>query len=273
MIHKSKMKIEFEKHIRLCLNMMFGREYNPKSLKFRFENKTAFITMNSQRDAEEFIKRMNDFLKDGNKSISLYFNLYKSKVERHSSQLNFRKFNNFQQQDVPINNKFNQNSNVNQNVMNQNKPKYQSYNQFSGMNQQPQQTSDFPSSALITNNTTGPKRYNNFEQTSNTGKFPPTYNNFGGTINTNMNVQNQQMKQQQQPFNLKPKFEENDEDAIGEYIYSVVDKLYPNESSKITGMLMELDPKTRGKLVSGKAEELASIIHTAYKQLVQNITK
>ena len=33
---------------------------------------------------------------------------------------------------------------------------------------------------------------------------------------------------------------------------------------------MELDPKTRAKLILGKPEELSSIIQTAYKQLIHN---
>lgn len=51
--------------------------------------------MNSQREAEEFIRKINDPSK---KSIlsEIFFSLYKSKVERINSKSNFRRYNDSQ---------------------------------------------------------------------------------------------------------------------------------------------------------------------------------
>ncbi len=42
------------------------------------------------------------------------------------------------------------------------------------------------------------------------------------------------------------------------------------EASKITGMLMDLDPETRLKLLTGSPKDLQNIIRAAYSQLNQN---
>jgi hypothetical protein len=75
------------------LNRILGKEYEPKSIKIRYETKNAFITMNSQRDAEEFIRKFQEFSKEN--SSNLFFNLYKSKIERISTNSYFKKYNNF----------------------------------------------------------------------------------------------------------------------------------------------------------------------------------
>jgi hypothetical protein len=90
---------DFERQIKGYLNIIFGKEYVPKSIKIRYETKNAFITMNSQRDSEEFIRKFQEFAKDN--QTSLFFNLYKSKVERISANAYLKKkYNNFNQEQV-----------------------------------------------------------------------------------------------------------------------------------------------------------------------------
>lgn len=48
--------------------------------------------MGTQREAEEFINKIQELF-NSNKLQDIYFNLYKSKVERISSNANFRRFN------------------------------------------------------------------------------------------------------------------------------------------------------------------------------------
>jgi hypothetical protein len=72
--------------------------------------------MNSQRDTEEFIRKFQEFSKDNETNI--FFNLYRSKVERISQNSYFKKYNNFDD-------KLKQQSN----------PKFRKYNDFPG-NQQ-----------------------------------------------------------------------------------------------------------------------------------------
>jgi hypothetical protein len=107
-----KNEILFENQIRRYLNTIFGKEYLPKSIKIRFETKNAFITMNSQRDSEEFIRKFQEFSKEN--QTTLFFSLYKSKVERISVNSYFKKYNNFNQDQQS------------------GKGRYQKYNEFSG---------------------------------------------------------------------------------------------------------------------------------------------
>ena len=92
--------MDFERQIKQYLNFIFEKEYKPKSLKVRYDNKNAFITMNSQRDTEEFIKKIQEYQKDHDTNI--FFNMYKSKVERISNNSYFKKFNNFEGQQMQM---------------------------------------------------------------------------------------------------------------------------------------------------------------------------
>ena len=49
--------------------------------------------MINQRDTEEFIKKIQEYQKENETNI--FFNVYKSKIERISSNTYFKKFNNF----------------------------------------------------------------------------------------------------------------------------------------------------------------------------------
>lgn len=108
---------DFEYQIRGYLKIIFNKEYEPKSVKIRFETKNAFITMNSELDAKMFIEKYNLFTKEH--QTSLFFNLYKSKVERINSNSFFKKYNNFKNE-----------STSKQFIQSQLQPRYKSYNQF-----------------------------------------------------------------------------------------------------------------------------------------------
>lgn len=82
--------------------------YEPRNLKVKFETKNAFITMGTQREAEEFINKIQELF-NNNKSQDIYFSLYKSKVERISSHANFRRFNDMPSMQMK-NNSMNMNS-------------------------------------------------------------------------------------------------------------------------------------------------------------------
>jgi RNA recognition motif-containing protein len=84
---------DFESQIRSYLKRVMLREYEPRSIKIRFETKNAFVTMNTEIEAQEYIKRFQEYSKEN--ATNLFFNLYKSKVERISANSYFKKYNNF----------------------------------------------------------------------------------------------------------------------------------------------------------------------------------
>jgi hypothetical protein len=101
-----------------------------------------------------------------------------------------------------------------------------------------------------------------------------TYNDFNNLNvqmkpTTGLPVMNQQVTTNNIPTHQPPRFDLMDEDEIGEFIYNFVERIYPTEASKITGMLMELDQNTRLKLLTGKPEDLANIIKAAYAELLK----
>ena len=75
------------------MNGILNREYKPRNIKARFETKTAFVTMNTQRDCEEFILKFNEYAKSHQTNIT--YSVYKSKVDRINQGNVFKKFNNF----------------------------------------------------------------------------------------------------------------------------------------------------------------------------------
>jgi polyadenylate-binding protein len=228
-----KSEVDFVDQIKNYLKISFGKDYEPKTIKIRFETKNAFVTMNSQRDAEEFIRKFQEYTKEN--QTTLFFNLYKSKVERISANAYFKKYNQFSGDGEGMN------------MGRQQRGGYKKYNDFATQQGQGQQ-GGFPY-----NNMNGAKRYNNFDE-ANMNANPNmnmnqqfvnqqqgqqrgyvSYNNFPNTMqqgqqnmnqNMNMNMQMQQNKVQQ-PMMQQSKFDPQDEDAIGEYLYNFVEGLYP----------------------------------------------
>lgn len=247
-----KSEQDFIDQIKNYLKIILNTEYEPRSIKVRFETKNAFITMNSPKDSELFIKNFNEYTKEN--QTTLYFNLYKSKVDRITANSYFKRFNA---------------GNNNVEDMTAAQGRYRKYNQNVG--QPGQQEFAYPAMTQQ-----GTVRYNNFEDMNQMGQMSnqPRYFSYNKFPQQMMQQENKfqaqgmtQMPQMHQ-MNQVPKFDPNDEDSIGEYLYNFVEKIYPEHASKITGMLMETDPSTRFKLINSRPEELSKIIHTAHNQLL-----
>ena len=50
----------FKQRILEYLQQLMGKNYNPRFIKARWEQKKAFITMNNKEDARNFIKKFNE---------------------------------------------------------------------------------------------------------------------------------------------------------------------------------------------------------------------
>jgi hypothetical protein len=92
--------MDFEKQILAYLKLIINKDYKPKSLKVRYDNKNAFITMNNPKEANDFINKLQEYQKEHD--INIFFNIYKSKVERISNNYNYKNFNNFDGQQMQI---------------------------------------------------------------------------------------------------------------------------------------------------------------------------
>lgn len=85
---------EFNLEIMKFLGLCFGTNYDPRSLKSRIDTRTAFITLNSASEVDTFIQFYSDYAKQID--MKLYFNLYKSKIERiNASTIMKKKYNDF----------------------------------------------------------------------------------------------------------------------------------------------------------------------------------
>jgi hypothetical protein len=147
--------------------------------------------MNSQRDAEEFIRKFQEYSKEN--VTSLFFNLYKSKVERISANAYFKKYNNF-------------------NAGLEDSKRYRRYNDM------------VPESGMM-----GPEkvRYNNFDMMGMNQQsgmmMNPMINNRSYVSYNNFPVQ--PVVQPEVP--QISKFDPQDEDSIGEYIFAFVERVFP----------------------------------------------
>ena len=84
---------EFIEEINKVFKTLLSEDFKPKHIKVRFETKNAFITMNSQKEAEDFVKKYQTYSKSNN--TVLYFNVYKSKIDRINASTYFKKYNAF----------------------------------------------------------------------------------------------------------------------------------------------------------------------------------
>jgi len=257
---------DFDSQIKEYLKLILGKDYTPKNTKIRFETKNAFVTMNSQRDSEEFIRKFQEYAKEN--PTGLFFNLYKSKVERISANAYFKKFNTFNDEGG-MSNKFNQ------------KPRYQKFNDFGGgsnmstgqMGEQRYKTfNNFDDTSNLVNPyqqtpyRPQPQQFNQFNNFSQNQQTPtmgmnPNMGNMGNPNMPNMGMQ----KQPQMPIGV----DLNDDDSIGEFIYNYVEKIYPVDAAKITGMLMDFDLEYKKKLITGRNEEFLKIVRSAHDLLTK----
>ena len=240
---KIKTEEEFKNRIMDYLKKLMGQEYKPKLIKVRIEQKNAFITMNSKEDAKAFIKKFQELAGEPN---DIYFNTYKSKLERVNAQMKFKNYNNFSETGSHIAssassikggrvfkdyNNFgpqpmmpNQNQSAFMNQQNQGRPQFKNYNDFSNMN----------------NNVNNINNINSqFNQFAGTKNFV-NYNNFD-----NLNMSNNDIIFRNTYDELRRKMDtihgiENKEQA-GDFIYELAEALYKEEAGKITGMILEYD--------------------------------
>ena len=235
---KIKTEEEFKNRIMEYLKKLMGTEYKPKLIKIRIEQKNAFITMNSKEDAKAFIKKFQELTGEQN---DIYFNTYKSKLERVNAQMKFKNYNNFSETGSHIAssassikggrvfkdyNNFgpqpmmpNQNQSPFMNQQNQGRPQYKNYNDFSNMN----------------NNNIN-SQFNQFTQ-------PKNYVNYNNFDNLNMNTNDMIFRNTYDELRRKVDSIngiENKEQA-GDFIYELAESLYKDEAGKITGMILEYD--------------------------------
>jgi len=211
----------FKARINEYLKQLMGPEYKPKSIKTRFEQKNAFITMNNKEDAKNFIKKFLEL--EGKKDI--YFNTYKSRFDRKNAQMQFKNYNTFSEtgslahssaSSITGKHYVNYNDFSNQQPMpnkqqvpfqrNQPKPAYKNYNNFEDINNQFKQLNINKQQKFV--------NYNNFEP----DPFMSIYQQLRSGLTGN---------------------EINDKEQAGDFIYEIVERMYKPEAGKITGMLLE----------------------------------
>ena len=251
-----KTESEFNKKIMDYLTQLMGSDYKPKLIKIRIEQKNAFITMNNKEDAKNFIKRFQEKT-DGKNDI--YFNTYKSKLERVNAQQRFRSYNVFSETGSNIQssntsnkggrvykdyNNFNEpqmNMMPNQQMMYQNprnvqRTQYKSYNDFDNMNNN--------NNNYINNPMQQPRyiNYNNFEEDKD-AKFWQRYHKLKPEIDT-----------------LKPIKED-----VGDKLFEIIEFIYREEAGKITGMLLEFGPEKVLNMLQNNPKELRNQIEKAHE--------
>ena len=229
-----KTEEDFKNRIMDYLKRLMGGEYKPKLIKVRIEQKNAFITMNSKEDAKTFIKKFKELIGEKN---DIYFNTYKSKLERVNAQMKFKNYNNFSETGslVPSSSSsikggrtFKDYNNFNMPSMGQNQPP-----QFPPRNQGRPQFKD----------------YNDFSNMGNMGNMNNQFNqpknnmvNYNNPGNNNLNndvifdnVYNELRRKMDQIEGIKEK------EQAGDFIYELAEGLYKEEAGKITGMILEYD--------------------------------
>ena len=259
---KIKTEEDFNKRIMEYLKKILGQDYKPKLVKVRMEQKNAFITMNNKEEAKQFIKKFQELVEDKN---DIYFNTYKSKLERINAQLKFKNYNNFSEtgSNVPsssssmrggggrvfkdYNNFGPQPMMPNQpqlsNPRNQGRPQYKNYNDFSNMNNM-NLNSQF-------NQLTQPKKFVN-------------YNNFddNNMVNTDIIFDNTYQE-------LKRKMDKiegiKEQEQAGDFIFELAEAMYKDEAGKITGMILEYDLDRVINMIMNDPMELKKQINSGHK--------
>jgi RNA recognition motif-containing protein len=229
----------FEEQIKLYLKTILGEDFKPKFIRIKYETKNAFITMNSQKEAENFVKKFQETTKE--QKTNIYFNLYKSRVDRMNAKNRFKTYNQY--------------SETNSLASSEKNSYYKSYNNF---NAQPftinPNNNNMPNQRFI--------KYNDFNNIPNqmNPKFQ-TYNDF------NNNMPNE--IEQPQPINDRPIIDYTNKNQVGDYIFEIVDKKYSNQAGKITGMLIAL-PTEKIKRMIENENELMENIEKAHNMLQNN---
>jgi polyadenylate-binding protein len=240
-----KTEEDFQNRIMDYLKKLMGEDYKPKLIKVRIEQKNAFITMNNKEDAKTFIKKFQDISGEKN---DIYFNTYKSKLERVNAQMKFKNYNTFSEtgSHIPSSSSSMKGGRT-----------FKDYNNF-GPSPQPMMSNQPP-----LNNPRNQGRqfrnYNDFNNMNINSQFnqlsqPKTnyvnYNDF-----SNMNVMNNDIIFRNTYEELKRKMNKiegiKDKEQAGDFIYELAEALYREEAGKITGMILEYDlPKIVNMIIN-----------------------
>ena len=268
---KIKTEEEFNKRIMEYLKRLMGEDYKPKLIKIRIEQKNAFITMNNKEDAKIFIKKFQELIDEQN---DIYFNTYKSKLERINAQMKFKNYNNFSETGSLI---------ASSSASMKGGRMYKDYNNFGPsqpmMNQPPQFQNqrnqgrqnkiynDFSNMNMNMNN-----QFNQMTQPNYVN-----YNNFddmGVNNNNNINNNNNDIIFRNIYEELRRKMDriegiENKEQA-GDFIFELAEALYKEEAGKITGMILEYDLKKIMNMIINEPMKLKEQIDNGHKLIQTN---
>ena len=268
---KIKTEEEFNKRIMEYLKRLMGEDYKPKLIKIRIEQKNAFITMNNKEDAKIFIKKFQELIDEQN---DIYFNTYKSKLERINAQMKFKNYNNFSETGSLI---------ASSSASMKGGRIYKDYNNFGPsqpmMNQPPQFQNqrnqgrqnkiynDFSNMNMNMNN-----QFNQMTQPNYVN-----YNNFddmGVNNNNNINNNNNDIIFRNIYEELRRKMDriegiENKEQA-GDFIFELAEALYKEEAGKITGMILEYDLKKIMNMIINEPMKLKEQIDNGHKLIQTN---
>jgi len=229
----------FEDQIKLYLKTILGENFKPKFIRIKYETKNAFITMNSQKEAENFVKKFQEITKEQKSNI--YFNLYKSRVDRMNAKNRFKTYNQY--------------SETNSLASSEKNSYYKTYN---NLNVQPfaiNPNNNIPNQRFI--------KYNDFNTIPN--QMNPKYQTYNDFNNNNITNEIEQT----QPINDKPIFDYTNKNQVGDYIFEIVDKKYSNQAGKITGMLIALPPEKIKGMIENE-NELMENIEKAHNMLQNN---
>ena len=267
---KIKTEEEFNKRIMEYLKRLMGEDYKPKLIKIRIEQKNAFITMNNKEDAKIFIKKFQELIDEQN---DIYFNTYKSKLERINAQMKFKNYNNFSETGSLI---------ASSSASMKGGRIYKDYNNFGPsqpmMNQPPQFQNqrnqgrqnkiynDFSNMNMNMNN-----QFNQMTQPNYVN-----YNNFDDMgVNNNNNINNNNDIIFRNIYEeLRRKMDriegiENKEQA-GDFIFELAEALYKEEAGKITGMILEYDLKKIMNMIINEPMKLKEQIDNGHKLIQTN---
>ena len=255
---KIKTEEDFKNRIKDYLKRLMGQEYKPKLIKARIEQKNAFITMNSKEDAKTFIKKFQELAGEKN---DIYFNTYKSKLERVNAQMKFKNYNNFSEtgsyapsssSSVKGGRVFKDYNNfgamgLNQpqqipNPRNPGRPVYKDYNDFSNMNTQ---FNNIPKTNMVNNN------LNAYESTYSIDQIFD-------------NVYSELRRKMDRIEGIK------DKEQAGDFIYELAEALYKDEAGKITGMILEYEMDKLANMIIKDPKSLKEQIMNGHNLIQTN---
>ncbi|MCQ2817627.1 MAG: hypothetical protein MJ252_10215 [archaeon] len=235
----------YEEEIKTYLKNLIGEDYHPKYIKIQFEKKNAFITMNSQKEAEEFVKKFHEFSQTN--STKIYFNLYKPKVDRANASSYFKKYNQFSETgSLASGSKHSQ--------------KYVSYNNF-----------DNPQGPYVSKS---PQMNPQMNPQMRPMRVYQTYNDLGNMPQGQPQPQPMMpreegipMREELNNFERRPEKPIDEREALGEQIYGIAAQMFSADvAGKITGMILELEPDRIRYMLNDK-NELKKLLLQASDQL------